>query len=223
MTEDRTRQRRRRRADSGTVRLSERDVELLAFVGEQYTVTLKQLARLAGVSYNTARSIRSRWRRAGWVMSFQLHSSGDSFLWLTRKGTRVALSPYRALAPDPGLALHTAAVTDVRLLLERELGLGCWTCERELLRQTWALRERPHMPDAVLETLAGRVAVEVELTLKGVRRLDLIVGGLARRYDAVWYFATPRVAATLERLAADARWRTVRVHRFPPEIEEIAP
>ena len=37
---------RARRSDAGTVRCSERDLELLRFVGEQYAVTLPQLARM---------------------------------------------------------------------------------------------------------------------------------------------------------------------------------
>src|SRR5712691_11841464 len=48
--------RRRRRRDQGTYRVSERDVELLGLIAEQYAVTLDQLARLIGRSYRTAAS-----------------------------------------------------------------------------------------------------------------------------------------------------------------------
>ena len=47
--------------------LSNRDRELLRFVGEQYLVTLPQLAHLAGRSDRTARWLRTRWQRAGLV------------------------------------------------------------------------------------------------------------------------------------------------------------
>jgi len=212
---------RRRRADAGTVRFGERDGELLTLVAEQYALTLPQLARAAGVGIEAAHAVRARWRRAGWAQSHQLITRGPSFLWLTRAGARVAQSPYRALVPNPGLAAHTAAVTDVRLLLERELALGSWECERALARASWSLRERPHLPDAVLETSGGRIAIEVELTLKGPTRLDLILAELARRYPEVWYFAPPRVAPTLERLAAETPWRNIRLHAFPPAAEEL--
>jgi len=87
-----------------------------------------------GTSLGSANTLRDRWRRAGWVESRQLIVYGPSFLWLTREGASVAQSPYRVLAPNPGLAAHRAAVTDVRLLLERELGLGSWECERALAK-----------------------------------------------------------------------------------------
>jgi hypothetical protein len=63
-----------RRADYGRVRASERDLELLEFIGEQYAVTLPQLARLIDRRLDTARSLRDRWKRAGWINSGQLCS-----------------------------------------------------------------------------------------------------------------------------------------------------
>ena len=54
---------RRRRSDYGSIKVSERDIELLYLVGEQYAVTLPQLARLIGRSFHTARALRDRWRR----------------------------------------------------------------------------------------------------------------------------------------------------------------
>jgi hypothetical protein len=215
---------RRRRLDRGTIRFWERDGELLSFVAEQYAITIDQLARLTGSSFGTAEHLRDRWRRAGWIESHQLIWRGASFLWLTREGARVVQSPYRALSPNPGLAAHSAAVTDVRLLLERELSRGSWECERALARSTWSKDEgRAHLPDGVLSGSTGRIAVEVELTLKGSTRLDLILAELGRRYPEVWYFASPRVSPTLERLAAESPWRNVRIHPFPPSAEDLHP
>ena len=216
--------RRRRRVDTGTIRFWERDGELLSFVAEQHAITIPQLAWLAGSSSVSAQTLRNRWRRVGWVESHQLIWRGPSFLWLTREGARVAQSPYRVLAPNPGLAAHTAAVTDVRLLLERALRLGSWECERALARSTWSKGERTaHVPDGVITGRAGRIAIEVELTLKGSTRLDLILAELGRRYPEVWYFASPRVWPTLARLAAESPWRNIRIHPFPPRAEDLEP
>jgi hypothetical protein len=54
---------RRRRSDYGSIKASERDIELLYLVGEQYAVTLPQLDRLIGRSFHTARALRDRWKR----------------------------------------------------------------------------------------------------------------------------------------------------------------
>ncbi len=156
---------RRRRRDQGTYRVSERDVELLGLIAEQYAVTLDQLGRLIARSYHTARGLRDRWCNAGWTHSAKLAVNLPPFVWLTRQGSRLLGSPYRTWDPNPGLATHIEAVTNVRVLLERELRFGQWECERSLA-QTRPSRSdsRPHLPDAVLalglvlrpRTAAGR-------------------------------------------------------------------
>jgi len=211
----------RRRVDAGSIRFWERDRELLGFVGEQLTVSVQQLARRSGSTLPTARSLRRRWHDAGWVEARPLLWRGPAFVWLTRAGARVAESPFRALTPNPGAVAHLSAVTEVRLLLERELRLGRWECERSLAKANWRPGAGPHLPDAVLETPQGRVAIEVELTLKGATRLDAILAETSRRYPAVWYFAAATVAPTLARLAEETPWRNIRVLPFPPNPGDL--
>ena len=49
---------RRRRSDAGAIRATARDLALLRFTGEQYAVTVPQLARLMGRSEHAARWLR---------------------------------------------------------------------------------------------------------------------------------------------------------------------
>jgi hypothetical protein len=208
---------RRRRGDLGSVRFSKRDAELLAVVGEQFAVTVEQLAMLMGRSFRAGRWLRDRWQRAGWVESRQLLAEGPSLVWLTGFGVRVACSPYRRWRPNPAMAAHIEAVTDVRLLLERQRALGGWECERELAKMAWsASLPRPHLPDGVLDTGRGRVAIEVELTLKSRARLEQIIAILGERYPQVWYFAAPPALAALAQAASAARWQNVHVYSYPP-------
>ena len=214
---------RRRRADLGSVRFSERDRELLGLIGEQFAVTVEQLAFWSGRSYATARWLRDRWRKAGWVESRQMVPHGPAFVWLTREGTRLAQSPYRTWRPNLSLAGHIEAVTEVRLLLEQRLGLGEWECERSLAKAVWSRSQRrPHLPDAVLETDRGRVAIEVELQRKSRARLNAILGELAQRYPQIWYFAAPGVLPLLRTLAVESAWRNITVHPYPPRPEEFS-
>jgi hypothetical protein len=204
------------------VRLSERDGRLLALIGEQYAITVEQLARLIGRRERTGRWLRDRWRRAGWVESRQLLAAGPSLVWLTGAGARVAGSPYRTWRPNPGLAGHIEAVTEVRLLLDQRLQLGAWCCERELAKALLAdVDGRPHLPDAIIETVSERVAVEVELTLKSRARLEAVLEELGRGYDRVWYFAPPRLQRTLRDLAAAAPWQNISVYSYPPRRSEL--
>jgi hypothetical protein len=95
-------QARRRRADAGSFKVSPRDLELLCFVGEQYAVTLPQLARLMGRSHHAGRWLRSRWQAAGWVEGRALLVGEPVFIWLTRRGQRVCGLDYSLWRPSPG-------------------------------------------------------------------------------------------------------------------------
>ena len=208
---------RRVRRDRGSFQVSERDQELLVLVSEQYALTLDQLARIIGRTHRTARGLRDRWCNAGWTASAKLAVNLQPFVWLTSRGSRVAQSPFRTWEPNHGLAAHIEAVTNVRLLLERELRLGTWECERAIAQDFHSRSEvRPHLPDAVLVREHERIAIEVELSLKSRARLDGIVRDLGEAYEQVWYFATARLVPTLQEVASLARWQNVAVHRYPP-------
>lgn len=197
---------------------TERDGELLRFVGEQYAITVPQLARLLVCSQRNVRLLRRRWLDAGWVHSRPLGWRAPASLWLTGAGIRACGSPYRSWRPNPGLAAHIEAVTDVRLLLDHELRLGRWCCERGLAQASpsRSLR-RSHLPDAILERQDERIAIEVELTLKSRSRLQAIVDELAASYTRVWYFAAPSILAALDELAAESPWGNVHVHPYPAD------
>ena len=153
---------RRRRSDAGRLRCSERDLELLGVVGEQYALSLPQLASLMGRSLHAARWLRSRWERAGWARGRAVLVGEPVFVWLTRKGQRVAGSEFSLSRPNPGALAHIAAVTEVRLwVAERHPGAG-WVCERELAREARITGTTgQHLPDGLI-VLGGReLPVEV--------------------------------------------------------------
>ena len=216
-------QRRKRRSDAGSVLWTERDGPLLRLVGEQYAVSVEQLARLIGRTHRTGRWLRDRWRQAGWIESRPLTRGGPSFLWLTPKGgIRNAESPYRTWRPNGAMIAHIEAVTDVRLLLERELRLGDWICERELARASPSRSEvRPHLPDGLLDTGSEQIAIEVELSLKSRSRLAAILEQLGQQYAQVWYFAARPVLPALAKLAAVAPWQNIAVYSYPPRADEL--
>src|SRR5205807_10542596 len=106
---------------------------------------------------------------------------------------------------------------ELRLLLEREVRLGTWQCERSLAQSSPSRSDgRPHLPDAVLVN-DKRIAIEVELTLKSRRRLATIVEQLSWDYDSVWYFAPERLRRTLFEFATTAPYDNVTIHRYPPD------
>jgi hypothetical protein len=202
------------------VQWTERDSELLRLVGEQYAITVPQLAHLLRCSERNVRCLRQRWLRAGWVHSHPFGWRGPAFLWLTGRGIAACHSPYRPWRPNTALSAHVAAVTDVRLLLAHELRLGRWTCERALAQASPSRStQRPHLPDGLLDLADGPVAIEVELTSKSRARLSAIVEELAASYARVWYFAAPSLLPTLRAIAAEVPWGNVDVFPYPPRAD----
>lgn len=213
----RSAQTRRRRSDAGLVRASARDLELLRFVGEQFAVTLPQLARLMGRSEHAGRWLRSRWERAGWARGRALLVGEPVFVWLTRRGLRVAGLPYRAWRENPGALAHIAAVSEVRLHVAERRPEAVWVCERELARD--ARGELGgfgvHRPDALVVVDERELAVEVELTQKRRARAELIMREHLAHYGNAVYFAAPAPGRMLERIAEQIGGGRVQVRPLP--------
>ncbi len=201
------------------MRCSARDLELLRIVGEQYAVTLPQLARMMGCSSHAARWLRSRWERAGWAHGRALLVGAPVFVWLTRRGQSLAGIEYSVWRPNAGMLAHIAAVTDVRLhVLDRHPG-AAWVCERELHRELAdgsGGRQR-HRPDGLVVVDGREVAVEVELTLKWRARIEQIMAELVARYGSVTYFAAPAPRHALATVAADIGRGRVQILDLPKE------
>jgi hypothetical protein len=194
------------------VLLTERDRRLLRLIGEQYALSVEQLARLT----SGAGSLRDRWSRAGWVGGGRLTYTLPWLMWLTADGAAIANSPYRTWEPKPAHAEHLDGITNVRLLLEHELGLGEWRCERELAQAAGPRSGGQfHVPDGLLDTGRDQVAIEVELSLKSRARLAAIVEELAIGHDRVWYFAREPVVRSLREVLRTSPWENVSVYPYP--------
>ena len=194
--------------------VTERDLVVLRTIAEQCAVTQPQLARLIGRSEHTARSLRARWQRVGWIAAGVLLAGRPPFIWLTAKGQRACGADYKLWRPStPGRLPHLAACTDARLMVAERRPDAVWTSERELLRTAriiGAPRSR-HMPDAEVGLQGQLVAVEVELTQKQHARTEAIARELCARYAAVWYFCTPATTKQLEGIAAKPGFERLQV------------
>lgn len=192
------------------IRLGAQDLELLWFLAEHRMVLPEHAAALLGVSAETARGRLARLVRAGYVRSEPLfrnqpamhliarpglavigsalptpridvrsyeHDAGLAWLWIAARGG--TFGPLREIVGERRLRSHDAArEPGVEPLAVKLGGVGPRG------------RERLHYPDLLLRTADGRrVALELELSSKGRRRLERILSGYAAdpRIDGVVY------------------------------------
>jgi hypothetical protein len=193
-----------RRADAGTVRLSQRDIDGLLLCGEHYGAPYDLLAEALQVPPDRVPAIVARWRRAGYAATGRL-GPGPAWCWLTRDGMTACGLGFPATRPALGRLAHIRAVLAARLWLARgpawDQGRAWWHSERRLRAHNPAAGRGGHVPDAEIHwpslpdsPYAGQIwAVEVELTPKPIARTTRIMAGLLSpmRYAQVIYLTAP--------------------------------
>jgi hypothetical protein len=174
------------------VQLTERDLETIGWITDQYAVRTDVIRWLLGdgrpLSDSRTRAIVARWQRAGLAGSRRFFTGTPNVVWPTRAGTNLVRPGWRSRPPNLALLAHHHAVSRVRLAIEQRGHDVGWVCERTLYRQ----RTSPgaHVADGTFNSSQGPLtAVEVELTLKSTDRLRDIVRDLTLDYEAVLYVA----------------------------------
>jgi hypothetical protein len=219
--QEHTSKQRRTRSDTGP-RITERDLQALRWIAQQYTISLDHLsillARLidpqeytqkpkqAGelTDKRTAAVVR-RWEQLGLVEKAWILHNEPAWLWLTPQGLKLIaedLGQFRPYKPNPARLNHLYWCNHARLFIEAKRQDAIWTSERELAagQQVERGKKRPHLPDAIVTTSDSReVAIEVELTTKTYSRLDTILHELARSsYSRIWYMTRERSTTVMK-------------------------
>jgi hypothetical protein len=209
-------------------RLTESDIDALAFIAEHRLVLPAHVAMLLGTSTESATARLRKLAKAGFVREEDVFRNQPPWRQITRRGLAAIgcdlPAPRRDLRSyehDVGLAwLWLAARAGTFGPLDAVIG------ERRLRSHDGSLkldprppdpseplgvrlggagphgRERLHYPDLLLQTADGRrIALELELSPKGRVRLETILGGYGSdpRIDGVVYFVErPAVARSIQ-------------------------
>ena len=106
-----------RRADAGTIRMSQRDIDGLLLCAEHGAAPYDLLACALGVAPARLRGIVTRWRRIGYAATGRL-GPGPAWCWLTAAGMTATGLRYPATCPALGRLAHLRAVLAARLWLQ---------------------------------------------------------------------------------------------------------
>jgi hypothetical protein len=200
-----------RRADAGTVKISQRDIDGLVLCAEHGGAPYDLLAAALAVQPARLRAITGRWRRAGYAATGPL-GPGPAWCWLTPAGM-TACVPYPAARPPLARLAHLRAVLAARLWFQASPAWGqhqaWWQSERRIRRAGPVAGT--HRPDAEIwwpsitaSPYAGQIwAIEVELTAKHAARTAAIMTELATPpgYTHVFYLTAPAARGVVARCA----------------------
>jgi hypothetical protein len=221
----------RQRHDQGP-RLTPRDRICLRWIALQVAIRLDQLQRLLlrytpeqdrkkvkpgadRLSLERTYATLERWRVLGLVEHGPILHGEPLWIWLSRAGLREIGVPFSYGKGKPASVRlpHLYYINQVRLAVEEKRPLDTWKSERELRQELGRLakgEQRPHLPDALLYAVNGKVTdLEIELQVKDGDALEETLRTLAVQYRSVWYFASGparrKIETILDTFAAQMR------------------
>jgi hypothetical protein len=220
------------RSDRGRVQITERDLQVIQFIADQYIVPVdlyqELLTRFGSrgvVGERAARSRAAKLEQAGLVRRHQL--LGRQWLSVSPMGLKYVGRQYnRQWAPvAPMVLAHTTVVARLRLWVEDTYPDGEWTSERSIrYRLAEHHRKYGHTGARVVDGglyLPGRepIGIEVETTAKHHTRY----AGIVRDRDAewsggIWWFTRPGHLGFLRRVLEDAGAVDHEVLELPAEV-----
>jgi len=201
--------------------VTDRDVEILGWIGRHGVVTPAQVARHFFTRDDGAVGLWAAYRRLRKLEELALVRQDRTFwreanvLRLTGAGARLAdidVGPARLVLAE---LRHTLAVVDlVEALLEESPNGTELRTERELrIERRRELTDgkrtvgRGRVPDALLIHAKGaKVAIELDLTPKRARDLErILIAYLQERYDRIVWYVMPRQQERLQEIVRKQR------------------
>lgn len=206
------------------MRLTERDVRTLKWIGEQFVVNIKELDallcldaeqhHLPPIGQFYVRDLIHRWKKSGLVQTTTPLRRG-SHVFLTAQGIRLTGLPYAPRTPstsDVARLTHHDGVNALRIFLERQAWQGnqvmTWVSERSLMQEQKLFAKAhphqptPHRPDAEILTGDECIAIEYEKAYKRPVKLQSVLQDYLFRetYTGVRYFCeTPAIQQSVAR------------------------
>jgi hypothetical protein len=213
--------------------ITERDLAMLRWVGEQTAVPMRVLALVAPhvwgkpLTASSADTVARRHARRLEVLGYAERKAmlGQTWLIPTRPGLRSAGLEYRAWQPSEFILRHLETVARLRLQLESQYAadLEEWESERSI-RSRWAhTGVSVRIADAGLHWNDGTATgVECELHIKRQPRYDAAIQSTDKAWTGgVWWFTKPGRVGGLQRLLDAAGGG--EVHQAYPLPEGTAP
>ena len=193
------------------IQITDRDVEVLRFVNDFGFCEALQIKKRFTLKRTRVYQLMNRLVMGGLIKHRRLFYGRAGVYTVTPDGAR-----YTRLAGLSNIPVshykHHLLVIDLYLALRERYPDAIWISERYLIRAKYqeSLHQkryrREHLADGHLILSEGkRIAIEVELTIKGKARLERILTNysLQLAIKEIWYFCHQRTIPQLRLLTAD--------------------
>lgn len=196
------------------MRVVDRDYELLRWINSVGFVSIEHIAMWMRVVKSTAYVRMKKLTNAGYLIHEYVFYGEGGVYRLTNKGVQLCNSnlPYLS-SISAGSYRHDLAVTKLNLDLSRHLNCS-YVPEREIRHEKGVnnFGQVGHTPDGVLSISSKKIAIELELNKKGLRRREKIVSWYMKNFefDQVWYFCgTREIAKQMNSFTGKAKFLSI--------------
>lgn len=205
-------------------RLDQQDVQILVFINEFGFCELRHLEIRFGFNKPCGSQVMQRLLKMGLIIYDRIFHGRPGVYRLTPLGARYTeLSPLKQF--PLGNYIHEITLCDVYLKLCLLYPDSIWISERRLKRDRFleGMSKGKHIPDGMLILKEDRrIAIEVELTLKSIPRLEQIFKNYGTQFEIneVWYYCSESIIATLRKCAMNTPW--IKIFSLKEVMEEEA-
>jgi len=183
-----------------------RDIRIINFINEFGFCEIPQIEKQFGLNKPRAYKVMQRLIKHGYVHHERIFYHRHGVYRVTRLGAQLTGLPRLDKVPV-GIYEHQLAVIEIYIQLMREYPKATWMSERNI-RRGWMPKvgkgREKHIADALLYLGDDKpIAIEVELTMKGKRRLEEIFSAYRSQFELkeVWYFCSPDIYEKVKKLA----------------------
>ncbi len=203
------------------MQLTDRDKAILCFINECGFCVMPQIQREFNLKFPRSYQVMKRLIEAGYVLHKEIFKHQHGIYHLTKKGAaQTSLPP--VLQISLGGYQHQLLITDIRQHLCFKHSNTKWISERYLKQQKfyYGIGKAGHIADGILVFSDKKVAIEVELSMKGKRRIEKILSAYGGQLDITeaWYFCADHLISPMTALVKKKSY--IKIHSIKEYIYE---
>lgn len=203
------------------MQLTKRDKEILCFINESGICVMPQIQRQFNFKFPRNYQVMKRLIKGGYVSHNQIFRNQHGVYFVTSKGAEHTSLPALSTISLGGYK-HQLLITDIRQKLCTQFTETTWISERYLKQQKfyYGIGKSGHTADGMLIFPNKKVAIEVELSMKGKHRLENIFNAYGGQLDIeeAWYFCADQLIHPLSALTKNKSY--IKIHSLKEFLYE---